>query len=135
MDISREIKTLRSSLITVKSSLEQTRSPALHYLTKELAKRLASLNKIDQLLNMPNATKEDFNQVLEDKTASSFTLVFDNREALTQVDLSIFKGTKSVKSNDAQNPQPSQARQSLNSSVADSRDRTPPAELLVDPLE
>lgn len=104
MDIGREVKALRSSLITVKSSLEQTHSPELHYLTKELEKQLISLNNIDQCLNKPNVTMEDFSQTQDNTTTSSFTLVFDNRKAFSQIDLSMFNDTVPRKSNSAQNP-------------------------------
>lgn len=129
MEISREIKALRSSLINIKSSLEHAHNPAFHYFTKELGNQLLSLNKLDQLLNKPNATKEDFHKVLENTAAESFTLVFDNRKTFAQMDLSIFKGIEPMKSREAQAP--SYAKQSPD---AGSIDKTPPRELLNDPL-
>ncbi|EFO61304.1 Hypothetical protein GLP15_1345 [Giardia lamblia P15] len=129
MEISREIKSLRSSLITIKSSLEHTHNPAFRHFTKELENQLLSLNKVDQLLNKPNATNEDLNKVLENTVTESFTLVFDNRKAFSQMDLSIFKGVEPVQNTEVQ--EPSYTKRSSDTGNAN---RTPPMELLNDPL-
>lgn len=135
MEFGREIKTLRSSLITVKSSLEHTRSPELHYLTKELEKQLLFLNKIDQLLNKPNAAPGDLSKALENTTTESFTLVFDNRQALSKMDLSIFRGAKSPRSTETKSPsQPNIGRTSKDSFI-DNPSITPSRNLINDPLQ